>query len=195
MFLIKKKDCIKHVAIQLIAQQGFDATTTLEIAMAANVTEPVVYYHFKNKDGLFTAIIVDIFKEYFNRLESINLKPIKQFDYIENLINFHFEFVDEFPNETYLITSACPAKLRESAHICAREIEAQKTYLAKYISDALNKGIDSGEFYTIHIDATASLLLAMINGLLRRRSLKLDNVKGLKEEVVEFCRRSLVKEF
>jgi hypothetical protein len=33
----------------------------------------------------------------------------------------------------------------------------------------------------------------MINGLLRQRGLKLEYMAGLKEETVEFCRRSLVK--
>lgn len=37
------------------------------------------------------------------------------------------------------------------------------------------------------------LLIAMINGLLRQRGLKLEHIAGLKQEVVEFCRRSLVK--
>ena len=122
MFLRGKVDVLKKVAIQLFAQQGFDGTTTLEIAKAAGVTEPVIYYHFKNKDGLFTAILIDIFKQYFDGFEVLDKNPIRQFDRIENIINFHFDFVDEFPNETYMITSACPAKLRDSAHVCAREI-------------------------------------------------------------------------
>ena len=43
------------------------------------------------------------------------------------------------------------------------------------------------------IEATTGLIIAMINGLLRRRGLKLAQIKGLKETAVEFCRRSLVK--
>jgi len=190
--LSEKKDVLKQVAIQLFALQGFDATTTREIAMTADVTEPVIYYHFKNKDGLFTSILFDIFKEYFNQLNSLDRSPIIQFDRIENLINFHFKFVDQYPNETYIITSACPSKLRDFGHICTQKIETQRIYLTQYISDSLKKGVDRGEFYIIDIEATTGLILAMLNGLLRRRGLRLDNIKGLKKETVEFCRRSLV---
>jgi hypothetical protein len=35
-------------------------------------------------------------------------------------------------------------------------------------------------------------LIAMISGLLRQRGLKLEHMAGLKEEAVEFYRRSLV---
>jgi len=177
----------------LFAQQGFDATTTLEIATAVGVTEPVIYYHFKNKDGLFTSILSDIFKEYFNRLNSLDKNSTVQFDRIKNLIDFHFKFVDQFPNETYLIISSCPAKLRGNAHICTQQIDAQRLYLIKYLSDILVQGINSGEFHSIPVDATAGLILTFLNGLLRRRGLKLDSIKGLKSEAVEFCRRSLVK--
>ena len=96
-------------AVQLFSKQGFDGTTTLEIAEAAHVTEPVIYYHFKNKDGLFTHILVSTFAEYYDRLDKLKKDTPTQFEKMENLIDLHFQFVDEFPEETYIIISACPA--------------------------------------------------------------------------------------
>lgn len=189
-----KKDLLKKTAIKLFALQGFNATTTLEIAIAAGVTEPVVYYHFKNKDGLFSEILIDIFEEYFLRFDSLDKNLTKQFDGIKNLINFHFDFVDNFPEETYIITSSCPVKLRGSSHICAQKIEAQRIHLTQYISNCLIKGINAGEFSSVPVAETTGIILAMVNGLLRRSGLNLDKIKGLKKEAVEFCRRSLVKE-
>ena len=115
-----------------------------------------------------------------------NLKKSK------TLIDLHFRFVDDFPDETYIILSACPAKLRDSAHICAQQIEEQRKRLTDYISDCLKTGIDRKEFTPVPLEATTGLIVAMVNGLLRRRSLKLDGIQGLKETAVEFCRRSLV---
>ncbi|MEA1948099.1 MAG: hypothetical protein U9N83_12460 [Thermodesulfobacteriota bacterium] len=57
----------------------------------------------------------------------------------------------------------------------------------------MGKGIKSGEFNKVPVAATVSLLIAMINGLLRQRCLKLEHMAGLKEEAVKFCKRSLVK--
>jgi len=39
---------------RLFASQGFEGTTTLQIAGEGGVTEPLLYYHFKGKDELFT---------------------------------------------------------------------------------------------------------------------------------------------
>ena len=187
-----KKQDLLNAAVQIFSIQGFDGTTTLEIAEAAHVTEPVIYYHFKNKDGLFTHILVSTFAEYFDRMDKLENDTPTQFEKIENLIDLHFQFVDEFPEETYIIISACPAKLRESAHICAQQIEDQRKRLTDYISDCLKVGVDRKEFTSVPLEATTGLIIAMVNGLLRRRSLKLDGIQGLKKTTIEFCRRSLL---
>jgi len=187
----KKQDLLK-AAVELFSIQGFDGTTTFELAKTAHVTEPVIYYHFKNKDGLFTHILLSTFTEYFDRLDKLEDNTPSQFEKIENLIDLHFRFVDEFPGETYLIISACPAKLSDSAHICAQQIEEQRKRLTEYILDCLTIGVDRKEFTPVPLEATTGLIIALVNGLLRRRSLKLDGIQGLKETAVDFCRRSLV---
>ncbi len=52
-----KQDLVKAV-IPLFASQGYEATTTIQMAKAAEVTEPVIYYYFKNKEGLFSHILL-----------------------------------------------------------------------------------------------------------------------------------------
>jgi len=187
-----KREVLIKAAVQLFSQQGFDGTTTAQIAASAKVSEPVIYYHFKNKDDLFTHILVSTFSEYFSRLDKLKNNTTTQFEKLENLIELHFQFVDEFPEETYIILSACPAKLRDSSHICTNQIEEQRQRLAAYISNCLNLGIKRKEFIPVPIKATSGLIIAMVNGLLRRRSLKLDGIAGLKETTVDFCRRSLL---
>ena len=99
----------------------------------------------------------------------------------------------EFPDETYIIDSACPAKLRDSAHVCSQYIEEQRQCLKSYISTCLVKGVESGEFLSVSVEATTGLLIAMVSGLLRDKDLKLDLIEGLREATVNFCRRSLVR--
>ena len=190
-----KKEVLLKAAIQLFSQQGFDGTTTAQIAAAANVSEPVIYYNFKNKDDLFTHILVSTFAEYFSRLDKLKISTVTQFEKIENLIDLHFQFVEDYPDETYIILSACPAKLRDSAHVCAQQIEEQRKRLTSYIFECLRTGIDRKEFISVSLDATTGLIIAMVNGILRRRSLKLNGIQGLKETTIEFCKRSLLYKY
>ena len=43
--------------IQLFAEKGYASTAVREIVALAGVTKPVLYYYFKNKEGLFRAIL------------------------------------------------------------------------------------------------------------------------------------------
>lgn len=46
-----------ETAIRLFSQKGFRGTTTKEIALAAGVTEAIIFRHFKSKDHLYAAIL------------------------------------------------------------------------------------------------------------------------------------------
>ena len=48
---------ILRVAVRLFSQRGFRGTTTKEIALAAGVSEAMVFRHFATKDELYSAII------------------------------------------------------------------------------------------------------------------------------------------
>ncbi len=190
---MNKKEDILKTATRLFAEQGFEATTTLQLTKEAGVTEPLLYYHFKGKDDLFTTILSSTFDEYFSRLKNLRNNTPTEFEKIENLIGLHFQFVEELPDEIYLTVSTCPARLKDPDHTCAKNVQKQREWLASFLADCLGKGIETGEFNKVPVTETVSLLIAMINGLLRQRGLKLEHIAGLKQEVVEFCRRSLVK--
>lgn len=54
-------DVARHIAreaARLFAAQGYDATSVREIAEAAGVTKPTLYYHYGSKEGLAQALIV-----------------------------------------------------------------------------------------------------------------------------------------
>jgi len=48
---------ILRVAMRLFSQRGFRGTTTQEIALAAGVSEAMVFRHFATKEQLYSAIL------------------------------------------------------------------------------------------------------------------------------------------
>jgi TetR/AcrR family transcriptional regulator len=44
-------------ALSFFARQGFEGTTTKEIAAASGVTEAIIFRHFPNKQALYTAVL------------------------------------------------------------------------------------------------------------------------------------------
>ena len=82
----------------------------------------------------------------------------------------------------------------QTFYICSLLLEDQRQGLTRYVSGCIKKGIEAGDrSHSLLPIALRLCLIAFVNGLLRRRSLKLDQVNGLKEAAVDFCKRSLSK--
>lgn len=52
-----RRQQLVQVAIRLFSRKGFRGTTTKEIALAAGVTEAIIFRHFASKDDLYAAIL------------------------------------------------------------------------------------------------------------------------------------------
>ncbi|PIE41638.1 MAG: hypothetical protein CSA49_02400 [Gammaproteobacteria bacterium] len=54
---------ILSAAISLFAMKGFEGVSTTQIAKAAGITQPLIHYHFKNKQALWKAAATRLFKQ------------------------------------------------------------------------------------------------------------------------------------
>lgn len=57
--LTEKKEKILNAALTLFAQDGYKSTSTSKVAKHAGVSEGLIFRHFKNKEGLLQAIILE----------------------------------------------------------------------------------------------------------------------------------------
>lgn len=55
--MTEKQEQILMTALKLFAKKGFDGTSTAKVAKEACVSEGLIFKHFKNKDGLLTAVL------------------------------------------------------------------------------------------------------------------------------------------
>ena len=190
---MSKKETILKTAARLFATQGFEATTTIQLAREAGVTEPLIYYHFKGKDDLFTRIIGTTFSEYFTRIDELEKKPGSPFEQIRKLIGLQYDIAAEMPDEVQLIASACPARLNDPEDICAGNVNKYRRCLLGYLNRSISEGIGTGEFGPVPVEETAILILSVINGIVRYSRMNPDPENNLRRAAVDFCRRSLMK--
>lgn len=52
---------ILEAALALFAMRGFEGVSTTQIAKAAGITQPLIHYHFKNKEALWKATVDNVF--------------------------------------------------------------------------------------------------------------------------------------
>jgi AcrR family transcriptional regulator len=189
--IVKKQKLLKTAA-RLFSIQGFEGTTTFQIAREAGVTEPMIYYHFKGKDDLFTSIIKTAYLSYLSHFEALEQSTDSPFGQIRKLIELQFDIVEAMPDELRLIASACPARLSDPEGVCARGIYEYQNRNRAYLTRCLKKGIETGEFEPLPVEETASLLVAFINGIIRYKAMNLAEVNNMRETAINFCRRSLI---
>jgi len=121
----ERKAAILNAAIPLFAKQGFKGTTIKEISKAANVSEALLYKHFKNKhdlyielrkfaysnvDSIATSIIIELTPSTSNLVTIIyalvyiivgTIKKQKENDLINRLITFSLLENGEFAKIFY----------------------------------------------------------------------------------------------
>ena len=61
---------LMDVGTMFFATKGFANTSVRDITSAAATSNPTLYYHFKNKDGLFTAIVELIMNAYVQTISA-----------------------------------------------------------------------------------------------------------------------------
>ncbi len=54
---LSTRERLMRAATELFSQKGYAATSVREIVTAAGVSKPVLYYYFKNKEGIYHEII------------------------------------------------------------------------------------------------------------------------------------------
>jgi AcrR family transcriptional regulator len=84
---------ILDVAEVIIAQKGFNGATTREIAESADINKNLIFYYFKNKDGLNIAVMDRLISPIYTHIaQSLKKqKPIN--DVIESIIDAYFSVI------------------------------------------------------------------------------------------------------
>ena len=94
-----------EAAIKLFAKQGYNGTSTLQIAKVAGVSQSTVFKYFKTKEDLLYSIIVPVIPKLFSSF----LGRVKKANSVQELISYvvrdRFEFLEENRNTVRIVFS------------------------------------------------------------------------------------------
>lgn len=62
------KQKIQHTALDLFSQKGYSAVSIRDIGKIVGIKESTIYYHFKNKQDIFQALLLEV-KEITNQMK------------------------------------------------------------------------------------------------------------------------------
>lgn len=150
-----------HTALKLFASQGVTATTTKQIAEAAEVNEVTLFRHFGNKHGLLLATIEEV--AIFAQLEqTLNQQATQAVDIYQALKDYAatcLQIMDRVPEVVRSVVGEAGNFPAENREALGRGFNQANCYVATYFEKVINRG---------HLDThlPPEKLASLLNGIL-----------------------------
>lgn len=153
-------------ALILFSEQGYDKTSTSDIAKKAGVAEGTVYKQFKNKRALLYAAILPIIRD--------NVAPVVVKEFTENLDEtIHFKaFIEAFVDNRsqFLFENRVLLKVIINEALTNKEIQAIifeifKQKIIENLKPRIEFYIERGEMRTVEVEYFLRTVIAQIFSL------------------------------
>lgn len=132
----------------VFAAHGLNGARVDEIARQAGINKQMVYHYFGNKEGLYSAVIAEVYAEIRNREKGLVLSRLPAEEAMRKLIEFSFDFLNETPDFVRIIVDVNQHGAR---HLDAVEaVQEINQPIIDLIEETLARGVDHGVFRDGH---------------------------------------------
>ena len=138
------RDSILRAAIKVFAKHGFDGGSVEKISKAAKSVDRMIYYYFGNKEGLFVAVLEEIYRRFNDAEAKLELEFGEPVVALTEVIRFVHRYYREHPEFVSLLNSE---NLHRGKHIGKSLRAGEYSSPAIGTTDrVLRSGIDLGLF-------------------------------------------------
>lgn len=149
-----------EAALDLFSRKGYAATSVRELVEAAGVTKPVLYYYFKNKEGLYLTLVQNGLAEFHRTAELSKALPgtVQQriTGYCTSILDIFVARLD-IARLIYAIYYGPPQGAP------AVDFDASFTTLLKDVAELLQEGIAAGELPPLQLEDAAWAVVSLLN--------------------------------
>jgi AcrR family transcriptional regulator len=162
---VSTRERVIGAAERLWSERGVRGASLEDIARAADVTKPTVYYYFENKSALFTAVVCNALDEHGEGLRTAASRGARARDRLASALAF-------------LIAARCsgPRLLRDGgvALTVDQTGQARTAFFRNFFAPLqaiLDEGVRAGELRQLDTAFATQLLLNVIDAWTRREPL------------------------
>jgi AcrR family transcriptional regulator len=172
---------IMSVALELFAQQGYAATSVREIVQKADVTNPMLYYYFKSKAGLFAELLDHLFSTMQDDVTEALDSAEGLADKLEAIVWMHLDACRQSPIALKFVYSVLfgPENSRPQTDFFTQHVR-----VVGIIVQVFEQAIDSGEFVPRQDYSPLFLThqyFGLINSLLMRTLTLTESIKAAEQ--------------
>ncbi|MBM4117781.1 TetR/AcrR family transcriptional regulator [bacterium] len=174
------RERILNAAAQLYAVRGFEGTSMRDIAEAAGVTKPLIFYHFASKERLYASLLEEALAACRSGGEAILSEPMSATERLHRFLASHVQVLRERPAvfafAHNLLTVAYELPL-------GFDYRAEGRALFDQIVRVVEEGQAQGEFRRADPEAVAVLALASLG--MYAQALLIGEIAALPEALEE----------
>ena len=140
------RDSILRAAIKIFAKHGFSGGSVEKISKAAKSYDRMIYYYFGNKQGLFVAVLEEIYRRFNDAESGLDLDPENPVESLAAVIRFALTYYEKHPEFISLLNSE---NLHRGKHI-GKSLRAREysSPAIGTIDQLLRSGVSKGLFRT-----------------------------------------------
>ncbi len=140
----RTRRAILDAASASFAEKGFSGANVNEIVARAGTTKPMIYYHFGSKEGLFAAVLEEVYAAMREIESSLDLGTAPPQAGLRRLVEATFDYHDAHPDWMRLIAIA---NIHDAQHLAGSpSIAARNMPVIAILADLLKRGRASGVF-------------------------------------------------
>ena len=164
-----------------------------ELSKLTGAAEGTIFYHFRNKEELFVAILEDLRKAILEEFENYTRqRDFKNgLEMAEGAISFYLELSAHLENRFLLLHRHDLYELAEVNPECRSHLEAIYDCFLDIFESAVVRGQKDGSIGEMTARKAALLLFSMVDGLVRLNTYNLYDAGTLYHELMELSRKML----
>ncbi|HWR16077.1 MAG TPA: TetR/AcrR family transcriptional regulator [Terriglobales bacterium] len=193
---------ILKAATEEFALKGYAGARTEGIANAAGVNHTLLFYHFKSKEQLYSAVLDTVFSEWNDRVSlALDLEASAK-ERLLAYVDSYFDFIAEFPLSPKLVQQEHMRQSSTGSEQLHRMVERYVRPVHRKLVALLKEGVSNGDFHDVDIEhcthSISALIIFYFTGNLAVESLEGAQVRPRRIElrrkaVIDFISRAVFR--
>lgn len=131
-------------AREAFASGGLEGARINDIAQRANINKQLVYHYFGSKEGLYIAVLEDVYSEIRQQEQQLELSALPAEEAMRRLVEFSFDYMAEHPDFVALLRDE---NAHQGRHLQdSTRVEEVNRPIIDLIDEIIERGTADGVF-------------------------------------------------
>jgi AcrR family transcriptional regulator len=188
-----RKKRILQAATKLLSVKGYKDASMAELAKLTGVAQGTIFYHYRNKEELFLAILDEFKQQILTEFQGFlkETPPAAGLEVMEEVVGFYLYLAGKLEDRFLLLHRHDAYEIARVNTVCREYLESIYDCLVDIFEQAIKTGQKDGSIADLPARKTALIIFTMVDGLVRFRTYDLYDPAALYDDLIASIRKIL----